>query len=366
MKVVIFGLSISSSWGNGHATLWRGLTRALRRRGHSIVFFERDVPYYAANRDLGDPDFCELVIYKDWREAAAAAVRHLNEADVGIVTSYCPDGIAATKLVLSSRVPVRVFYDLDSPVTLENLRAQRTVSYIGPDGLRGFDLVLSYTGGPALKEIQERLGARMVEPLYGSVDPEVHHPVEPVDQYRSDLCYLGTYAEDRQRVLERLFIGCARKLPHCRFVIGGSLYPQVFPWTDNIFFIPHVPPPEHSAFYCSSNLTLNVTRRAMAQMGYCPSGRLFEAAACGVPILSDEWEGLDHFFEPGEEIVVAGSTDEAIAALALPPEELRQIARRARERTLATHTAENRAEELERLLESAYARESVALHAGEA
>jgi spore maturation protein CgeB len=353
MKIVIFGLTVSSSWGNGHATLWRGLCRALGARGHRVVFFERDVPYYAAHRDLWELPAGELRLYSEWDEAERLARPHLDDADVAMVTSYCPDGVAATELMLGSRARLRVFYDLDTPVTLDSIEAGRPVSYLGPRGLGDFDLVLSYTGGAALEQLQSRLSARRVAPLYGSVDPEVHRPVAPVETFRAHLSYLGTYAEDRQATLERLFIEPARRLPGQRFLIGGAQYPQVFPWTDNIFFVRHVEPSQHPAFYSSSRITLNVTRRAMKAMGYCPSGRLFEAAACGAPLLSDAWEGLERFFESGEEIIVAASSEAATAALEESDARLQEMARRARERTLAEHTAEHRVRELEAVLDDA-------------
>lgn len=354
MKLVIFGLTVSSSWGNGHATLWRGLCRGLAKRGHRVEFFERDVPYYATHRDVIELPGGQLHLYSDWADALAPARRHLADADVAMVTSYCPDGIEATDLVLSSPAPLHVFYDLDTPVTLERLRAGETVNYIGARELRDFDLVLSFTGGKALDELKSRLGARRVAPLYGSVDPEVHHPVPAANDYRADLSYLGTYAEDRQPTLDALFIEAARRLSQQRFLIGGALYPPAFPWTKNIFFVRHVPPAEHPAFFCSSRLTLNVTRRAMAEMGYCPSGRLFEAAACGVPLLSDEWEGLDEFFTPGEEIIAARATEDVIGALEMSSQELAKIARSARERVLEEHTAERRAQDLEMALEAVH------------
>lgn len=353
MKLAIFGLTISSSWGNGHATLWRGLCRALAGRGHQVVFFERDAPYYGRHRDLFAVPGGELVLYPEWEDVLPAARRHLEDAEAAIVTSYCPDGVAASDLVLSSRVPVRAFYDLDTPVTLERLRAGLPVAYLPPEGLRGFDVVLSYTGGAALQELERRLGARRAVPLYGSVDPEVHAPVDAVPAYRSDLSYLGTFAHDRQVALERFFLDPARRLPHARFVMGGSLYPADFPWQPNVFYLRHVSPAEHPAFYCSSALTLNVTRGAMARMGHCPSGRLFEAAACGTPVLSDDWTGLDEFFRPGSEILVCRTTDDALAAIALPRAELARVGRAARERALQEHTAARRADQLEKILGSA-------------
>jgi spore maturation protein CgeB len=355
MKLVIFGLTVSSSWGNGHATLWRGLCRALAARGHEIVFFERDVPYYAEHRDLRDlPGGGELLLYPSWEDALPAARRHLEDADMGMVTSYCPDGIAASQLLLDSRAGLRVFYDMDTPVTLQALERGETVPYLPPWGLRDFDLVLSFTGGASLRELRTRLGARRAVPLYGSVDPEVHRRVPAQEVFRADLSYLGTYAADRQAALEALFIEPSRRCPGQRFLIGGALYPADFPWTDNVFFVRHVAPGDHPAFYSSCRMTLNVTRAAMAAMGHCPSGRLFEAAACGTPILSDDWTGLDEFFSPGEEILVARTTDEALRALRLPAGELDAVARRARERALDEHNADRRARDLEEALAGAY------------
>jgi spore maturation protein CgeB len=271
-----------------------------------------------------------------------------------MVTSYCPDGIAATEL-LADAAPgaVRVFYDLDTPVTLDNVQAGRTVPYLGPRGLRDFDRVLSYTGGPALDQLRQLLGAREVHTLYGHVDPQVHCRVPERENYRSALSYLGTYAADRQAALQELLIEPARLRPGLSFLIGGAQYPADFPWTDNIRFVRHMPPAEHPAFFSSSRLTLSVTRKAMAENGHCPSGRLFEAAACGTPLLSDWWEGLDAFFAPGSEILVARTTQDALAALDADDAQLERIARRARERVLSEHTSDHRAAELERLLESA-------------
>lgn len=353
MKIVIFGLTISSSWGNGHATLWRGLVRALARRGHRIVFFEKDVSYYAENRDFFDVPGGDLVLYQDWGAIRQRAAADLVDADVAIATSYCPDGIAASELLLDASRPLHVFYDLDTPVTFSRLEVGEPITYIGPRGLRDFDLALSYTGGRALDRLQSELGARRAAPLYGHVDPDVHHPVPPADHYRSDLSYLGTYAADRQAALQRLFIDPAALRPQHRFLIGGAQYPADFPWRPNISFVRHLPPPEHPAFFSSSRLTLNITRHAMAETGWCPSGRLFEAAACGTPILSDSWEGLDSFFEPGQEILIAERSEEAVSALDLTDAELKRIAKAGRERVLAEHTSEHRARELEILLQDA-------------
>jgi spore maturation protein CgeB len=357
VKIVIFGLTISSSWGNGHATLWRGLCKHLARSGHSIVFFERDVPYYAGARDLHELPGGQLRLFTSWDDVRLVARSELREADVAIVTSYCPDAIAATELVLSEGRAVPVFYDLDTPVTLARLRAGEAVSYIGSRGLRDFALVLSFTGGPHISnEFRDRLGARNVRPLYGHVDTDIHRPVTSQPHYRADLSYLGTYSEDRQRALEALFVKPARERQDLRFLIGGAQYPEDFPWSPNIYFVQHLPPSEHASFFASSRLTLNVTRRAMAEMGWCPSGRLFEAAACGAPLLSDDWPGIGEFFAPGREILIAHDENDTLAALTMAEAELQRVAQRAYERTMDQHTSDKRACELIFLLEQAASR----------
>ncbi|HET7442193.1 MAG TPA: glycosyltransferase [Terriglobales bacterium] len=353
MRLVVFGLTVSSSWGNGHATLWRGLCGALAREGHHVTFFERDVPYYANHRDLRETSDFELVLYPDWNEVRPRASQALTEADSAIVTSYCPDARCATELILNFASIVHVFYDLDTPVTLERLRDQGDVEYLPECGLAPFDLVLSYTGGQALQELRSRLGARRVAALYGSVDVSFYKKAVPLPDYAADLSYLGTYAIDRQPALEKLFVEPARLLPTKRFLIGGAMYPDDFPWTRNIYFVRHVPPPRHPAFYSSSHLTLSVTRAAMAQAGYCPSGRLFEAAACRTAVLSDYWNGLEEFFEPGREILLASTPEEVAEVLALPQEELQKVGAAARHRVLSQHTARHRAHELINLLEAA-------------
>jgi len=352
MKLVIFGLTVSSSWGNGHATLWRGLCNALARRGHEVTFFERDVPYYANYRDLVWPESYKLILYPSWAEVNSLAKSAVAESDAAVVTSYCPDALNACALVLQSKA-VKVFYDLDTAVTLQTFRARGAVDYIPSDGLAEFDLVLSYVGGRALKELEELFGARRAAPLYGSVDPGVHKPVAPSSHYHSDLSYLGTYAADRQNALQALFLDPARQLPQRKFMLGGAQYPDDFPWNENVWFVEHVPPPEHPAFYSSSKATLNVTRSAMAGFGYCPSGRLFEAAACETPVVSDTWEGMEQFFEPGREILVASSARDVVNAIELGDQELRQIGRAARERVFRAHTADHRAGEFLELVETA-------------
>lgn len=352
MKLVIFGLSVTSSWGNGHATLLRGLFRALHKLGHEIHFFEKDTLYYASHRDLTSSPFVTIHLYSDWSSILPEAERELAHADVGMVTSYCQDGKESSELVLRSNLWRKVFYDMDTPVTLSQLGRGEAVPYLPDGGLTGFDIALSYTGGVALEKLRDVLGAPRSAPLYGWVDPEFYYPVPATARFSSQFSYLGTYASDRQTALSELFIRPAESLSHYQFLIGGAMYPQTQTWPKNIRFIDHVPPADHREFYSSSLVTLNVTRGSMAAMGYCPSGRLFEAAACGTAVVSDYWEGLDTFFKPGEEILIAESSGEAEKAITVSPEELKRIGLRARERALSCHTADLRAKRLLDLFES--------------
>jgi spore maturation protein CgeB len=354
MRIVIFGLSVSSSWGNGHATLWRSLIAGLTRAGHSVVFYERDQPFYAAHRDLEVlPGRSRLRLYRSWPEVRHEAAAIADAADAVVVTSYCADGRAACELALACRAPVRVFYDLDTPVTLDRLAAGDDVPYLPVDGLGGFDLVLSYTGGGALPLLRERLGARRVGCLHGSVDRDEHRPHRGPRRWSAHGSYLGTWSADRADALDALLLEPARRRPDRCFVVGGSMYPPELAWPANVVRVEHVAPAAHPEFYASSPLTVSVTRGPMAALGHCPSGRLFEAAACGTPVLSDTWAGLDTFFEPGREILIATTADEALAAIDLDRATLEAVGQRARERVWAQHTGDHRAAELVAALENA-------------
>jgi spore maturation protein CgeB len=348
MRIVVFGLSISSSWGNGHATIWRGLCSSLSRRKHHVVFFERDMPYYAAHRDFADVPNGSLVLYEDWKSIISEARKVLREADIGIVTSYCPDAIEACNLVLDCPSLVRAYYDLDTPITLQSKLSGEYPAYVPSYGLGDFDLILSYAGGPALDALQSEFNAKQVVPLYGCVDSRAYQPVPAIAEFRNALSYIGTYALDREPKLHKLFVDAAKQFPSERFFLAGALYPASFPWRTNIFYRSHVPPCDHPVFYSSSRITLNITRQAMTDFGFCPSSRLFEAAACGTPIISDWWDGIDRFFKPDAELFLAHSSEDVAAVLQKSDEELRRIAHRAQSRTLDEHTSDIRAAEMER------------------
>jgi spore maturation protein CgeB len=355
MKIVIFGLSITSSWGNGHATTFRALARALHRRGHRIVFYEHDLYWYADNRDLPQPDFCELRLFDDWKEIARLARRDLDEADVAIVGSYFPDGPAAIDLVLDSRVAVRAFYDIDTPITVSALRERGSTGYLRTDQVSGFDLYFSFTGGPMLRELERQFGARHAVPLYCSFDPDRYCRLAPVRKFACEMSYMGTYAPDRQPKIDALLSETARRLSERKFIVAGPQYPRSVKWPGNVKRMNHLNPQWHPHFYSSSRLTLNVTRRDMVQAGYSPSVRLFEAAACGATIVSDNWPGLDTFFVPGQEILLPVSSDDVVRYLTHYQEaELLRIGEHAQRRVLEEHTSERRAEQFEAAVAAAH------------
>jgi spore maturation protein CgeB len=345
MNIAIFGLSITSSWGNGHATTYRALVRALADRGHTVTFFERDLPWYAGNRDLPHPPYCQAVLYEDVAHLERLAAEALRAADLAIVGSYVPDGIAVGDLVLRGANGVTAFYDIDTPVTLARLEGDGA-DYLSAAQIPRYDLYLSFTGGPTLERLQQRYQAPIARPLYCSVDPALYFPETAPAQW--DLGYLGTYSADRQPVLERLMLKAAARAASARFVVAGPQYPDSIAWPTNVERIVHLAPAEHRRFYNALRFTLNVTRADMVKAGYSPSVRLFEAAACGTPIISDTWKGLDRFFTPGAEILLSRNARETLGYLReIDDRTRRELAERARRRVLAAHTAAHRAIELE-------------------
>ena len=350
MKLVVLGLSLSSSWGNGHATTFRALLRAFAERGHEVLFLERDVPWYRDNRDCAAPDYCRLEFYNSLDELERWR-GEIESADAVMVGSYVPDGVEAGRLVQRHARGVTAFYDIDTPVTLAKLE-RGDFEYVSPDVIPGYDLYLSFTGGPTLDRIETRYGSPAARALYCSVDPEKYPPLDLPKQW--DLSYLGTYSEDRQPVLEKLLIEPARRLPQLKFVVAGPQYPDTIEWPANVQRIEHLPPSEHARFYAQSRFTLNVTRADMVRAGWSPSVRLFEAAACATPVISDCWDGLDQLFEPGREIILAQSSEDVVEQLA-SSQPASDIGRAARERVLAGHTSAHRAAELERYFTDAAA-----------
>ena len=351
MRIVIIGLSITSSWGNGHATTYRGLVRELAARGHEVLFLERDVPWYAENRDAPQPPYVEIGLYQTLNELRRQYQRAVADADAVIVGSYVPEGIEVGDWVLDTAKAAVAFYDIDTPVTLGKLK-RGECDYLSPELIRHYDLYLSFTGGPTLRKLEDELGSPMARALYCAVDPRLYFPETVAMKW--DLGYIGTYSPDRQPTLDKLLIAPAQRWSDGNFVVAGPQYPKDIRWPKNVERVEHLSPAEHRHFYRQQRFTLNVTRADMIAAGYSPSVRLFEAAACGTPIISDHWEGLDTLFSIGTEIFVAHSTEEMLHRLQeTSPDRAEEMGYAARRRVLSQHTAAHRAAELEGYLREA-------------
>jgi spore maturation protein CgeB len=351
MKVIVFGLTITSSWGNGHGTTYRSLLKALAARGHRIRFVEKDVEWYRNNRDLPEPEFCSVTLYDDWAQDGKRMRALAKDADAIVVGSYFPDAITATRELLQDGHEMILFYDIDTPITIERLRSERRVEYLDPALIPHYAAYLSFTGGPILREIESRYGSPWAVPFYCSVDAHAYKPARVSRTFECDLSYLGTYASDRQPKLETFLNGTAKLLPRHRFIVAGPQYPAEIKWPENVERIIHLSPPKHPAFYSSSRFTLNLTRDDMVAAGYSPSVRLFEASACGAAILSDSWPGLEEFLTPGEEILLPQNAQDVVEIIdSLPQEERVRMGQRARQRILDQHTSAHRAEQFEAIV----------------
>lgn len=351
LDIVFLGLSITSSWGNGHATTYRSLIRALRARGHRVLFLERDVPWYAPHRDLQPDAEQGIELYQSLADLRQRFSRVIGQADAVIVGSFVPQGAAVGAFVQQQARGIVAFYDIDTPVTLARLKRE-DCDYLTPALAQSYHLYLSFTGGPVLRQLERDWGSPCARPLYCSIDPQEHRPQRNEVQW--DLGYMGTYCADRQPKLLTLLQRVARQWREGRFIVAGPQYPQEIQWPENVQRTEHLPGVEHPAFYSRQRFTLNLTRADMVAAGYSPSVRLFEAAACGTAILTDPWPGLDHFFKPDEEVIVATQTRQVLQVIKHLPERSRlELARRARRRVLAKHTAAHRAAELEEHLTAA-------------
>ena len=351
MKVVFYGLTITSSWGNGHATTYRSLIKSLHACGHRVQFVEKDLEWYRNNRDLPDPEFCSVALYDDWAHESKRLRGLARDADAIVVGSYFPDAIQATRELLEDGHETILFYDIDTPITIARLRAEGRTEYLDAGLIPHYAAYLSFTGGPMLREIERRFGSPCVVPFYCSVDADAYRPTKVREEFACDLSYLGTYAADRQPKLETYMNGAARLMPARRFIVAGPQYPPEIEWPVNVARKIHLSPREHPAFYASSRFTLNLTRDDMVTAGYSPSVRLFEASACGAAIISDEWPGLEEFLTPGEEVLLPKDADEVVRILRdLPDADRLRMGQRARQRILDQHTSAHRAEQFEKIV----------------
>lgn len=343
----MLGLSMTPARGNGHAAIYRGLVRELTLRGHEVLFLERDPSALAANRDLPAPPYGRTALYAGVEDLRERFARDIKAADVVLVGSRVPDGIAIGQWV-QQIARCFVFYDIDTPLTLAAID-RRECDYLTAELMAGYDLYLSTTGGPLLRRIERYYGSPRARSLYCAIDPTEYTPRDMVRTW--DLGFLGTYSDDRRPSIEALLLEPARQMPEGRFAVAGPDFPEDLSWPENVTRLEHVAADQHPEFYSAQRFTLNITRREMLSAGYSPSVRLFEAAACATPVISDYWSGLDTIFVPGSEMLVASSTADIVRYLQTTRESERQrMGRRARQRVLAQHTVGHRAAELEQHL----------------
>lgn len=351
LNIVVLGLSITSSWGNGHATTFRGLIRELNKKGHKVSFLERDAPWYASNRDLPHPVYCNTFLYSSVDELKQGYADLIRFADLVIVGSYVPEGVEVGKFVTATAEGITAFYDIDTPVTLAKI-SNNDFEYLHPQLISKYNMYLSFTGGPTLQYIEKEYGSPMARAFYCSFDPKLYYPEE--QEIKWDLGYLGTYSDDRQPPLQKLMLDAASILKQHKFVVAGPQYPKSINWLANTERIEHLPPSVHRQFYNSQRFTMNITRANMIKAGYSPSIRLFEAAACGTPIISDYWQGIETIFEPGKEILITASATQTMQYLKeISEDERKTIGEKARQKVLAKHTAAHRATELEQYFSEA-------------
>ena len=346
LDIVIIGLTITSSWGNGHATTFRSLVKELDKRGHKVSFLEHDKPWYASQRDLPHPPYCKTHLYPSVEVLKQQYAETVKEADLVIVGSYVPEGIGVGEWVNKTAGGIRAFYDIDTPVTIAQVQ-KGSCDYLSKELIPKYNLYLSFSGGTVLDFLEREMGAQQALPLYCSVDPDLYYPEEST-QREYDLGYMGTYSDDRQPPLDKLMLEAARQWQEGKFIVAGPQYPSSIEWPANVERLEHLPPAKHRHFYNQQRFTQNITRADMIRMGYSPSVRLFEAAACGTPIISDFWEGLDSFFSFGDEILVSYSAADTLQFIReMSEKERKEIGERARTKVLNLHTAAKRAEELE-------------------
>jgi len=313
-----------------------------------VTFLERDVPWYAQHRDLATPPWCDTHLYGSVADLRASFEGVLRDADLTIVGSFVPEGVDVARWVLEVAAGTVAFYDIDTPVTIDKLRA-RDAEYLTPELVERFDLYLSFTAGPALEVLHDEFGAGRPEAFYCFVDPDAYAPADVPRQWA--LNYLGTYSAGRQPTVDELLVKPARARPDERFAVAGPMYPPEIRWPENVVRTEHLHPDEHARFYSATRFTLNVTRPEMRALGYSPSVRLFEAGACGAAIVSDTWPGLDSVFAPGEEILLAESCADVLRLLdEVSDRERAAIGAAARRRVLAEHTADRRVDRLHELV----------------
>jgi spore maturation protein CgeB len=354
MNIAFFGSSLVSAYWNGAATYYRGIIRALHNLGHQITFYEPDAYDRQKHRDIPDPDCARVVVYAaDDEDSVLTALQQARGVDMLVKTS----GVGANDqlleaAVLSIREPhtITVFWDVDAPVTLDRVKADRSDPFLELIPL--YDLILTYGGGDPVVRGYKALGARECVPIYNALDPDTHHPAPAEEHFKCDLALLANRLPDREARIEKFFLEAAEKLPEFRFMLGGSGWGDK-PMPANVNYVGHVYTRDHNAFNCSARAVLNVNRDSMASYGFSPPTRIFEAAGAAVCLITDAWEGIETFLTPDREVLVAHDAEDVVRhLLAVDDKRAREIGDAALQRVLSEHTYGHRAVQLERLLMS--------------
>jgi len=352
LNIAFFGSSLVSAYWNGAATYYRGIVRALHERGHRVTFYEPDAYDRQQNRDIADPDYATVVVYEPTEAAARRCLaRAEQEADIVVKASgvgVLDEFLEREVLTLQTDERLVIFWDVDAPATLDRVHHDPADAFLPL--ITRYDLVLTYGGGQPVIDAYEALGARQCVPIYNALDPATHYPVAPDPRFAGDLAFLGNRLPDREARVEEFFLNPAAATPAQRFLIGGSGWGDK-PMPANVRYVGHVYTADHNAFNCTPKAVLNISRESMARYGFSPATRVFEAAGAGACIITDYWEGIAFFFEPGREILVARDGAEVAAIMAeLTTEQARAIGQAAYRKVLAAHTYGHRVEQLEQLL----------------
>jgi spore maturation protein CgeB len=350
-RISFFGSSLVSAYWNGAATYYRGIIRALHARGYDVTFYEPNAYQRQEHRDIPDPDWARVVVYEPTEEGVFTALDNGCRADIVVKTS----GVGVfddllEEAVLANRRPdgLVIFWDVDAPATLD--RVQHNPADPFRPLIPRYDMILTYGGGNPVVNAYTACGARLCVPIYNALDPDTHHPVDRDPRFRAHLGFLGNRLPDREARVEEFFLRAAATSPERRFVLGGNGWGDK-PMTDNVSYVGHVFTRDHNAFNCTPLAVLNISRDSMARYGFSPATRVFEAAGAGACLITDAWEGVELFLEPGREVLVAHDGDEVASLVAeLTPARARDIGAAALERVLGEHTYTHRVQQVEGLL----------------
>lgn len=366
LDIAFFGSSLVSSYWNGAATYYRGIIRALAERGHRITFYEPDALQRQQHRDMEDPPWARVVVYSPDEAGASQALEDAQQADViikasgvGVLDEWLEQAVLQHRNRHSRASSLRIFWDVDAPATLERLDQNPADPFHAL--IPQYDLILTYGGGDPVVQQYRQHGARHCEPVYNAVDPHTHHPVAADPRFQAALGFLGNRLPDREARVHAFFFQTVAALPDKIFLLGGSGWDDIAPRFANLNYLGHVYTRDHNAFNCSPLAVLNINRDSMARVGFSPPTRVFEAAGAGGCLILDQWDGIDLFLQPGEEVLVAASGDDVIDHLQrLTPALARRIGQAARRRVLAHHTYAHRALQFEEILQLRAARRRTA------